>query len=457
MRLLHAATLVLALGLAGAACEDPARPVPDFGGGGTVFIDSDPDGARVLIDSVDTGEVTAILLQNVDVGPRLVSVDLDSAGFNYSAETTLDVSTEFVRSAMLPLTVRCMTPLCLSGNAQFHAPEAARFAVNAAGPLFTYAGTDQGIVWPATTSNSYAAIGAATITATTGFGSAALSLANAGSSSSFWAGRPAIHIEAGDPYRVTVPAWITPPTPGTPTVMRGIGIVQEVSVESVTPDAIHVRVTWRNITRDSVYRALDDDIPEAGIFFNDVWLGFILDADIGPFGESDDDLVSYDVDRNLVFAYDSDFAVTGFSGGWSTRPALVGLMLVDGPATNVRLNAWPKSASFLTGVNEDVGRTLILATQSNPSNHPDARIGHAPVDAEDDYVLSVATGPVTLAPGDVATAHFAVLLDAPMPGTFTSGSEMPAGDPLDASRALADVAAALSAQAARLLGAPPGS
>lgn len=456
-RALVAFAPVLCLALAGPACEDPARPVPDAGGGGTIFIDSDPVGARVLIDSVDTGEVTSVLLDGVPVGPRRVTVELDSAGFRYSGEVVLDVSTEFVRSAMLPLTVRCTTSLCLAGNAQFHAPEDARFAVNAAGPLFTFSGADQGIVWPASTSNSYAATGAATFAASTGFGPAALGLGSAGTASNFWAGRPAVDAVAGDPYRVRVPAWITPPAASTSSIMRGVGIVQEVTVESATPDAIHVRVTWRNITRDSLYRALDDDVPVAGIFFNDVWLGFILDADVGPFGESDDDLVSYDADRNLVYAYDSDFSVTGFSGGWNTRPGLVGLMLIDGPTGTVRLNAWPRSADFRSGVNEDVGRLLVQAAQSSPANHPDPRIGHAPVDGQDDFLISVATGPVTLAPGDSVSAHFAVLLAAPAAGTFTSGSELAAGDPLDASRPLAAVAAALLALADRLLGLPPGS
>ncbi|HEX6588259.1 MAG TPA: PEGA domain-containing protein [Longimicrobiales bacterium] len=435
------------------ACEDPARPVPDFADGGTIFIDSDPAGGRVLLDSVDTGELTPALIQGVGVGPRLVRVEIDSAGFNYSGEITLDVSTEFVRAAMLPLTVRCTSQLCLAGNAQFHAPAAARFAVNAAGTLFTYTGRDQGIVWPGNTSNSYAASGSATFAAGTVSGAAALSPGNAGTPSNYWAGRPAIDITGGDPYRVTVPAWITPPSSESPTMMRGIGIVQEVSVESATPDAIHIRVTWRNITRDSVYRALDSDLPDAGIVFSDVWVGFILDADIGAFGESDDDLVSYDADRGLVFAYDSDFAVTGFSGGWGTRPALVGLMLIDGPGDDVRLNAWPKSESFLTGVDENYGRLLVTGTQTSPANHPDVRIGYAPVDGEDDFVLSVAAGPVTLAPGDSVIAEFAVLLAAPVSGTFTSGTELSAGDPADATRPLADVAELLISLADQLLGA----
>lgn len=450
----RALSIVLAAAaIAVTACDDPARPVPDVGGG-TVFIDSDPAGGRVLLDGEDTGEVTPILLEGVGEGRRLFTVELDSGGFRYTGEATLEVSTEIVRGAMLPLTARCSTPLCLSANAQFHAPGAARFAVNAAGPLFAYDGRDQGIVWPQSTLNSYAAIGAATITATTGFGPAALSLANAGTASNFWAGRPAIDVVAANPYRVIVPAWITPPTSDISTAMRGIGIVQEVVVESATPDAIHIRVTWRNITRDSVYRALDGEVPDGGIFFNDVWVGFILDADIGPFGESDDDLVSYDAGRKLVFAYDGDFAVTGFSGGWSTRPGLLGLMLVDGPTTNVRLNAWPKSSNFLTGVNEDVGRLLILAQQAEPANHGDERIGYAPNDASADYLLSVATGPVTLAPGDSVSAHFAVLLAPPVPGSFASGTAMPAGDPLDPARPLAEVAALLFSLADRLLGIP---
>ena len=91
MRAHRGRALVGALALAaGIACDDPARPVPDVGGG-TLFIDSDPAGGRVLIDGVDTEEVTPILLQDVGEGERLITVELDSAGFVYSGVVTLDV------------------------------------------------------------------------------------------------------------------------------------------------------------------------------------------------------------------------------------------------------------------------------------------------------------------------------------------------------------------------------
>lgn len=450
-----AAPLLFALALALVACEDPARPIPASGERGSIFVESDPGGAHVRIDGDDTGETTPILLERVPVGLRLVSVEFDSAGFTYSGSTMLDVAQDVVRSALIPLVVRCSDRPCVRANSQFHSPQRARFAVNATGPLFLFEGDDQGIVWPVTTSNSYAALGAPSFAASTATGPLALGLANAGASAGFWAGRPGVDIDPRDPYVVTVPAWITPPASDLPTMMRGIGITQRVSVEAATPDALHVRVTWHNISDDSVYRALDDGVPSGGITFDDVWVGFILDADIGSFGESNDDLVSYDADRNMAFAYDSDFAVAGFSGGWNTRPALVGLMLVEGSTGDARLNAWPQAQGFLTGESDDVGRLLITATQSTPPNHPHARIGFAPNETADDYLLSVATGPFTLAPGDSVSARFAVLIAPPVTGAFTSGGFMAAGDPLDASRPLAAAAGALAALADQVLGVPP--
>jgi len=254
-----------------------------------------------------------------------------------------------------------------------------------------------------------------------------------------------------------VPAWITPSFATTATTIRGLEVVQEITVDEDLPDVIFVRVTWRNITADSLYRLLDDATPVGGVTYADAWLGFILDADVGAFGESDDDLISYDAQLDLVFAYDSDFDVTGFSDGWSDQPGLIGLMAVDAPAGTVRLNAWPRSRDFAAGTNDLSGRVLITATQTDPPNHPDARIGYAPTAEAGDYTLSVATGPVTLAPGESASATFAVLLAAPVEGTFVSGVVQPAGDPLDPGRALIATARRLIGLAETISSPPPAA
>ena len=133
---------------------------------------------------------------------------------------------------------------------------------------------------------------------------------------------------------------------------------------------------------------------------------------------------------------------------------MLGLMLLDGPGAGVRLNAWPKSRDFSAGVSDADGRVLIMAEQGDPPNHTHPVIGFAPDDEAADYILSVATGPVTLAPGATASARFAVLIAGPAAGTFQSGMLLPAGDPLDQQRPLAATAGPLMALADTVIGLP---
>lgn len=438
-----------------AACEDPARPVPPDVNASSLFVDSDPQGGRILIDGQDTGERTPALIASLGEGARNVIIELDTADLTYRYADIVVVSPQLENQLVEgPLTIRCTNPQCLRLAAEFHAAGDLGFVVNAAGPLFTFEGLDRGITWPIGTPNSYAPRSMATMTALVDGEEVALGLRNAGDLPNYWAGRPLPTIVSTDPYRVTVPAWITPPTPTTNTVLRGIEVVQEVTVEEDLPNVLQVRVTWTNISADSLYRSLDSSSPAVGITYTEAWLGFILDADVGAIAESDDDLVSYSADRALVFAYDSDFEVTGFTNGWSDEPGLIGLMLIEGPGTLPRLNAWPRARDFVAGASDETGRVLLTATQNDPPNHVDTRIGYAPDEDDGDYILSVATGPVDLAPGQSVSARFAVLLARPAAGTFTSGALHPAGDPNDLTRALAATAAPLFALADSVINAP---
>lgn len=438
-----------------AACEDPTRPVPGTVGA-TLFVDSEPQGGRIFIDDVDTGEETPALIDPVAAGARRVRVELDTAGLTYTYAAFVVVDPTLEASVSLPVTIRCSNPLCLREAAQFHSAGNIRFAVNGAGPLFVYEGLDAGIVWPATTQNTYASLGAATITSFVNSDPVALGLRNVSGPANYWSGRPAPRVTGGDPYRVTVPSWLLPAV-AEQGRLRGIEVVHEVIGIATTPDLLVIRVTWKNITTDSLYRSLDPTTPTAGLTYADAYLGFILDVDVGAFAESDDDLVSYSADRNLVFMYDAALAVPGFSGGWSARPGMVGLMQIDGPGESVRLNAWPRAMDFVSGQTDAAGRALLTAQQTNPADHPDPRIGYAPDATLADYLMSVTSGPITLAPGDSASASFAVLLAAPVTGTYVSGQLLPAGDPADPNRPLAATAGRLLEMADSLLAQPPAS
>lgn len=453
------ASLALAglVALATAACEDPARPLPPDGGGAgqaRLLVESDPQGAAILLAGEATGETTPASFVGLPAGPLPIVVRLDSLGLVYSYTALPVLSANVETRVARPLSIRCTTRECVRSASQFHGAGNLRFAVNGAGPLFLYDGADLGIVWPSSTSNSYASIGSATIAARIDGEPVALGVHNVGTTRNYWAGRPIPFVVDEAAYRVSVPAWITPSVPAEVTP-RGLRIVHEATVTPERPDVILIRATFRNISADSTYRALDPNGPEAGVTYTDAFLGFILNVDVGAFGEEADDLVSYSADRNLVFAYDGDFQVGGFTGGWSTRPGMVGLMLLDGPAPAVRLNAWPATHQFETGLEDAGGYALITAQQLFLPDHDDPRIGYAPSETRADYTLSVASGPLTLAPGQEATVDVAVLLAEPVPGSFESGVVLQAGDPANPSRPLAAAAAQLFALADSVAGDPP--
>lgn len=433
--------LALALAAASAGCEDPARPLapPD---GSFLSVDSEPRGGAITIDGVATGERTPATFASVRSGLRRVDIALDTLGLTYTYSTFVVVDTASEASVMGRLTIRCATRQCVREAAQFHSAGELRFAVNAAGPLFFYDGVDAGIVWPASTPNSYASIGVSTLAGTVQGQGLALGLGNVGNGINYWAGLPAPRTETGPIHRAGVSAWVIPMITA-PLTIRGLEIAQEVVVDAGVPDVLVIDVSYRNISADSAYLAMDPSAPPEGVTYADVYLGFILDPDIGSAQESDDDLVSYSPERGLVFAYDGDFAVTGFTGGWSARPGLVGLMVVDGPGPATRLNAWPDSLDFLAGVNEARGYAFLTAGQLTMPDHPDPRVGYAPDATRADYRISAANGPISLAPGEQQKARFAVLLAAPVAGTFESGVVQPAGDPADTSRAIAVTAGGL--------------
>lgn len=434
------------------ACDDPARPFPPRTGGG-VAVESDPPGGLILVDGTSTDVRTPATLTDVVEGVREIRIVLDTLGLEYFFARTVRVQADRQARVAGPLTLRCADPQCASGAAIFHSPGRARFAVNAGGPLFFYAGQDQGIVWPEETANTYAAAGVPIIGGRVDSEPLALGIYNYARPLEAWAGRPAPRTEETDSGTVVhQTAWIHPAGTAEP-ALRGIAVDEEIFVPDDLADVIVVRLTFRNISADSVYRLLDPGAPEEGVTIAEAHLGFAMDADIGAFSEADDDLVGYDAGRSLVFAYDSDFSVNGFSGGWSTRPGMVGLMLLDGPGSAASLSAWAAAADWLAGSGSVSGYDFLRGRPIGLPDHPHDAIGFAPDSAAADYRMAVTRGPIDLAPGEQATVTVAVLLAAPRAGTFQTGALLPAGDPSDPGRPSAAVAAGLFALADSVRGA----
>ncbi|HSL70136.1 MAG TPA: hypothetical protein VK864_07820, partial [Longimicrobiales bacterium] len=226
--------------------------------------------------------------------------------------------------------------------------------------------------------------------------------------------------------------------------VRGVQVSETVVASQSVEDLIVIRLVFRNVTNLPSYQAVDPLMPAGGLRFDQVYVGFALDGDIGT---SSDDLFSYDPDRNTVFMYDAAFVENAFVSGASTRPGLVGLRILDAPAgARMVLNGWPSTIGPVSGdwragfQSEPIGHAMLSGQIAHNPDHPNNTIGHLPGVQAADYRISVSAGPITLAPGDSTFLTVAVALADPAPGTFTSGTVVSSGDPTAVGRAIMLVA-----------------
>ena len=449
--------VLLLAGLAAVSgCREADRPAgPVFGG--RVAVDSDPQGAVIYVDTTRRAETTPDTLDDVPVGTRIIGAWRDSAGVQYGFAMRVEVPREGLVEVSGPLLARCFDTGCYADIVQQYTVNSMRFATTPTGRLFYVDGSDGGLYWPSTT-NSYLATGTPIFA---GVSSATSREVATGAYAyqidetiyEYLAGRPAPQVEqTAEQFSLTQTSWVLPPgTLVMASTVRGLEITQQVIGRADPDGVLLVRLTFRNITNDPLYRRMDP-VPEGGVTYTDAYIGFALDPDIGG---AEDDLVSYDPSLGLAFAYDSDFKEPGFTAGWADRPGLVGLRLLEAPpGTSPLLTAWPRPADWYSGVigpvDEEDGWWWLAGRQHEISgaypDHPDGRIGFAPTSAND-YRIAVSAGPLTLAPGDSARLTVAVVIAEPRAGTFTPGQPMSPGDPLDTSRAIYRVAEALRQRA----------
>lgn len=438
--------LLPALLLAG--CREPDRPTTPVTGAG-LFVDSDPQGGRILVNGAATGLTTPDTVRELTVDRHLLEVHLDSGGYTYRASGTISTNADVVTEVTVPLLLPCPGPPCLP---DYYAPAGVRFAVAPTGPLMFLEGSGGGALWPAGTGNSYVSTAMPVLA---GVSASAPDTVALGTYDYFYmSGRPAPIRDEGTLFRLTQSAWITPPAEvqGVRTI-RGIEVTEEILSSPSAPDAVVIRLTYTNVTDRISYQTIDP-AATGGLTYESVWLGMALDGDVGG---SEDDLISYFPALDMAVLYDGDFRETGFSAEWRDRPGLVGLRLLEKPAgTTVALNAWPRAQDWQAeglrrifpspGQREASGLGWLSATQTVLPNHPDPRLGYAPSE-RNDYRVSAAAGPVTLRPGQSASITVAVVFAAPEAGSFTSGVLVPAGDPTDTSRQLYSVGAGLRASA----------
>jgi hypothetical protein len=345
---------------------------------------------------------------------------------------------------LLPVGMQCTAAggSCFAAARQHNDAAGIRFAVSAVGSLFHWGGSGQGILWPSSSTNGYASSGMPI------FAGLALDVPVAlGVYDQFMlVGRPAPSLtRTGGLYRLEQRAWILPPLSGLvhPTTVRGVLIEEEVLAHDDLSGVIVMRLTFRNISDDVLVHRFASHIPAAPVTYTNAWIGFAIDPDIGS---ADDDWLSYDLDLDMVFAYDADFSES-FAGPDAGSPGLLGMRVLEAPAgTSVMLNSWSVTGDWSAGsLTEENGYLILSGDASYEPDHAHPRIGHMPPDSRD-VRMSVTAGPLTLAPGDEARIVVAIALAPPSSGTFTSGTVMAPGDPIDTGRPLYGVAANLRAR-----------
>lgn len=423
-------------------CREADGPADPSMADARVYLTSSPNGAEIRVDNQATGNFTpdTIALRR---GDRAVVLRLDSAGFLYNYGIVLEVgSSDSVPRVHLPLGLQCAAGGTCFGAARRHYDAAdISFAASAVGSLFNWDGSGLGLFWPAASQNSYLSSGMPVFAGKSDGDSVSLGVYD----QSMLVGRPApmTTLENGT-FRLEQLAWIVPPpsTLVSPTTVRGIEVREEVIGRDALANVLIVRLTFRNISDEPLVHLWAPHIPAGSVTYTDAFIGLALDPDIGTAGE---DWVSYDADLDMVFAYDADFQ-TSFSGSDASQPGLLGLRVLEAPVgTSVVLNSWYRDLDWAAGrAGEDAGYAMLSGTSVFAPDHPAAGIGFLPP-TQGDVRMSVTAGPLTLAPGDEATIVMAVAIATPTTGTFTSGTPMEPGDPLDTARPLYGVAAALRA------------
>jgi hypothetical protein len=435
--------------LAGSGCREGDGPLTP-NGGARVFVVSDPAGAPIFVDNQSTGLRTPDTLRGLG-GRHDISVRLDTvqATYGFTTRVFLTEADSAIRIEG-PLVNRCAEPVCYNAQFRYYAANRVRFASNPVGNLFLRGGTGgDGLIWPSLSNNSYASGSMVGFAGILGNDTVSIGIYD----HSYLAGRPVpTVVQMPDRIELTQATWIVPPSANLQrATVRGLEIVEHVVATTSTDDVLVIRLTFRNITNQPLYAALDPTVPPAGRTFENAWLGFVFDPDIGT---SNDDALSYELPLDLVYAYDARFDENIFGEGFGRAPGLIGLRMIEKPAgTTTILNGWLSAGvlgaqDWLSGTaTERNGWGMLSGMRSFNPDHPDPRIGHVPP-PNGDVRISVSAGPVRLAPGDSASVTIALILAAPVPDTFTSGNILDPGEPTDQTRALRDVAADLFAKAA---------
>ena len=426
-----------------AGCRDDGGAGPGDGTG-RAYITSDPPGARISVDGRRVGRLTPDTIGGLPVGRREIIVTLDSLGYDYRYRSQVVVAEDSVSSVSGPVVLRCEDPLCYQRLRRYHNGADLRIAANAIGSVLLDDATGNALYWPVGSRHSYVSHGTPMFAARMGGDTVGLGIYDI----PFFAGRP-VAPPALPPGRTLLSgnAWIIPPPQFIAlATIRGLQIEHRLVASNEIPNTAAIRLIFRNISTDPLYQLTDPLIPEQGVVFENAFIGFAMDTDIG---RPEDDLYSYAPELNMVFAYDAQMEEgREFVGDARTAPGLIGLRVLEAPAgAGVILNGWANVGSVSPDwgagkVNEAMGLRMMSGIRPYPLDHPDPRIGTQP-EFLGDIRIMVSAGPLTLAPGQADSITVAIALATPVAGLYTSGEVLQPGSPFDITRQLALVAAEL--------------
>ena len=326
--------------------------------------------------------------------------------------------------------------------------------VNDFGEFCSYYGSPYlaGLVWPAGGGlrNEYVGHAKLLVAARMGAGSPAGALGDTMAMSFYSSGdyspRTRLHAIAGDSSRWQAEVWTDVrhvpiynfPEPRLPNDDRkannfGLAVRSTYHIPPTLQDAFLVRFDIRNISADRDFRRVNPEEPATGHTLTDVYLTPVIDPDIGdvePGAEGIDDNATVFPADSLLVAYDQAFQVNNFTAGWNVRPALVGLRLISGPAnTTARAVLFSRGTApdYLGELQERTSYRLLAAGRAGPrtgcsGTQPEVFL--CTPETPHNPVMGWSVGPISLAPGESTSLVIAIVLAAPKPGSFTSGTNV---------------------------------
>jgi hypothetical protein len=431
-------------------CSDRDRPTsPVYG---DLAVNSDPSGAAIAVDGQVVAATTPAVLEGIDAGLRYLELGYEVTSVEFFGwEDTVTVPEDGLGTIDAALVGGCWRncPFLMdAGNV------ICRVTNHGDTCASVYYDNVSALEWPGNDSDTDYGGGGRLLLAGIFDASAGNQAGDTISTQVYdeaWVGRQPMTRNSSDSHQLMQVEYWGHSRYRTET-LQGLSVTETlVAVDSATAeDVLFVHFEIENVSSDPRYRRFYPWIPEEGYTYESLYLGFGFDVDVG---EADSDFGTFDPALGLSFMYDAYFQDV-FLGDYADRPALVGLVTVEPPAgaTERTHTLWRHVDDWDDGDRHDFAWRILAGrlTAGDPiQDHPSPVIGYQGTQPND-YRLTEAFGPLTLAPGEIITYTVAILIAEPVPGTYTPGFLVPPGDPTDPNRQILTIAGDLRALAAEV-------